>query len=267
MDKYTTSVSALGQAEVSSSLSTFMSLAKDTNHCDWERLLRKVLRKLGFASYLISLGPARPLDAHPLHGVITTFPKQWLKHYCSDGLIEIDPILKHCRRELIPIFWTAERRRARGRSRHFWEQREQFGLRSGVSIPLRYEQFRGTLSVAFDNSQAAEQTDLSNPAISQLFMLVPYLLAGLRYQLHARTPVRQDLTPREMECLYWASAGKTSWEISHILTCSERTIDFHLLNAQRKLGSVSRQQAVGTAAASGLIAAAGGPLGYSRQKW
>lgn len=266
MDKYTASVSALRRAEVSSSLNTFMSLAKDTNHDDWERLLKKVLHKLGFASYLISLGPARPLGENPLHGIITTFPKQWLEHYCNGGLIEIDPILKHCRRELTPIFWTAERRRARGRSRHFWEQREQFGLRSGVSIPLRYELFRGSLSVALDESQSAEQTEFSNPAIVQLFMLVPYLLAGLRYQLHTGTPARQDLTPKEIECLYWASVGKTSWEMSHILTCSERTIDFHLLNAQRKLGSVSRQQAVGTAAASGLIAAVEGTLGYSRQK-
>lgn len=265
MNQHTASISAHGQTEVSSSMSTFMSLAKDTNRCDWERLLKKVLRKLGFASFLISLGPARPLDENPLQGVITTFPKQWLEHYCSDRLIEIDPILKHCRRELVPIFWTAERRRARGRSRHFWDQREQFGLRSGVSIPLRYELFRGTLSVAFDDTQSARQPDFSNPAVSQLFMLVPYLLAGLRYQLHAGTPVRQGLTPKELDCLYWASAGKTSWEISHILDCSERTIDFHLLNARRKLGSVSRQQAVGIAAASGLIAAAGSSLGYSRQ--
>ena len=41
--------------------------------------------------------------------------------------------------------------------------------------------------------------------------------------------------------------------VSHILTCSERTIDFHLLNARRKLDSVSRQQAVGAAVACGLV--------------
>ncbi len=78
----------------------------------------------------------------PLAGLITTFPKHWLEHYRCDGLIEIDPILRHCRRELVPLFWDSERRRARGRSRHFWEQREQHGLRSGVSIPLRYEMLR-----------------------------------------------------------------------------------------------------------------------------
>lgn len=253
MDKHNASASTYTQAKGYAPLATLMSLAKHTNRCDWQRSLKKVLHQLGFDRYLISLGPTHHYNENPLRGVITSFPKPWLEHYCNDGLIEIDPILKHCRHELIPIFWAAESRGARGRSRHFWEQREKHGLRSGLSIPLRYELFRGTLSVAFDNDQVPEQEDISNTTISQLFMVVPYLLAGMRHHLHTAMPGRHDLTPKEMECMYWACAGKTSWEISHILTCSERTIDFHLLNARHKLGSANRQQAVGTAAASGLI--------------
>lgn len=253
MDKHTALAAALPRTESRPPLQAFMALAKDVNRCDWERLLRKTLRQLGFASYLISLGPSRPHDSDPLTGVITTFPQSWLRHYCAHGLIEIDLILRHCRRELLPIFWDQAHRRARGRSRHFWQQREAHGLRSGLSIPLRYELLRSTLSVAFDDPWACAQADFSNPAVSQLFMLVPYLLAGMRHHLHNAVHEGQDLTSREMQCLYWASAGKTTWEISHILACSQRTIDFHLLNARHKLGSVSRQQAVATAAARGLI--------------
>lgn len=266
MDKRIASASARKQTEIAATFNTFANLAKDTHRCDWERLLKKTLRELGFASFLISLGPTKPHDKDPLSGVLTTFPKQWLEHYCRDGLIEIDPILKHCHQELVPYLWATERRRARGRSRHFWEQREEYGLRNGLSIPLRYELFRGTLSVVFDDDETTDQTDLSNTAISQLFMLVPYLLAGMSHQFQNSRQERQGLTSREMECLYWASVGKTSWEISHILTRSERTIDFHLLNARRKLGSVSRQHAVGTAAAYGLIVPARGRPCYSRQR-
>lgn len=253
MDKHPSPACGRTQAERAATLTAFMSLAKDANRCDWERLLNKVLRQLGFGSYLISLGPATLRDSDPLAGLITSFPKRWLEHYRCDGLIEIDPILRHCRRELVPFFWDSERRRARGRSRHFWQQREQYGLRSGLSIPLRYELLRGTLSVAFDDTQVTEQEVFPNAAVCQLFMLIPYLLAGMRHRLTGPSRPRQDLTPKEMECLHWASVGKTTWEISQILTCSERTIDFHLLNARRKLGSVSRQQAVSTATACGLV--------------
>lgn len=231
----------------------FMNLAKDTNRCDWERQLNKVLRQLGFRNYLISLGPATPREIDPLAGIMTTFPKCWLDQYRSEGLIDIDPILRHCRRELVPFFWDRERRRARGRSRHFWQQREQYGLRSGLSIPLRYELLWGTLSVALDDTDITEHDAFSNPAVYQLFMLIPYLLAGMSHRLTGPSQPCQDLTPKEVECLHWASVGKTTWEISQILTCSERTVDFHLLNARRKLGSVSRQQAVGIAAARGLV--------------
>ena len=52
------------------------------------------------------------------------------------------------------------------------------------------------------------------------------------------------LTSREKECLHWASAGKTSWEISKILHISERTVNFHIANTIKKTDSVSRQQAI-----------------------
>ncbi|WP_443192026.1 helix-turn-helix transcriptional regulator [Pseudomonas indica] len=240
-------------AERTAPLAAFMNLAKDANRCDWERQLSKVLRQLGFSSYLVSLGPATPRGTDPLAGLITTFPKCWLDQYRSEGLIDIDPILRHCRRELVPFFWDRERRRARGRSRHFWQQREQYGLRSGLSIPLRYELLRGTLSVALDDTDIIEQDAFSNPAVYQLFMFIPYLLAGMSHRLTGASQPRRDLTPREVECLHWASVGKTTWEISQILACSERTVDFHLFNARRKLGSVSRQQAVSTATACGLV--------------
>lgn len=55
---------------------------------------------------------------------------------------------------------------------------------------------------------------------------------------------RIELTPRERECLQWAAAGKSEWEISQILGISEHTAEKHLLNAKTKLGAVNRVHAV-----------------------
>ena len=52
------------------------------------------------------------------------------------------------------------------------------------------------------------------------------------------------LTKREIECIKWASEGKTSWEISQVLSISQRTVDFHLANCVTKTNSVNRQQAI-----------------------
>jgi len=85
-------------------------------------------------------------------------------------------------------------------------------------------------------------------------------------QLDNATPVAQSkakddasatpkfvLTPRELECLQWASKGKTAWETSQILAVSESTVIFHLRNATRKLNATNRVHAVTKALQASLI--------------
>jgi LuxR family quorum sensing-dependent transcriptional regulator len=52
------------------------------------------------------------------------------------------------------------------------------------------------------------------------------------------------LTPRERDSLALVADGKTDWELSAILGVSEGTARFHVDNARRKLGAVTRSQAV-----------------------
>jgi DNA-binding CsgD family transcriptional regulator len=63
----------------------------------------------------------------------------------------------------------------------------------------------------------------------------------------------KPLSDRELSCLQWVAAGKTSWETSRILGLSERTINFHVRNACGKLGVNRRSAAVATALRGGLL--------------
>ncbi len=51
------------------------------------------------------------------------------------------------------------------------------------------------------------------------------------------------VTKRESEVLYWVTYGKTSWEISQILSMSPRTVNKHLEQIYRKLGVDNRTSA------------------------
>ena len=64
---------------------------------------------------------------------------------------------------------------------------------------------------------------------------------------------KADLTQREIQCLNWASTGKTCWETSRILKISERTVQFHLDNARTKLGTGNLVHSVAKAVKLGLI--------------
>lgn len=72
-------------------------------------------------------------------------------------------------------------------------------------------------------------------------IITPYL-----YKAYQRNFKEEELnlTKRELECIGWASEGKTSWEISQILDISERTVNFHIANCIVKTDSINRQQAI-----------------------
>jgi LuxR family quorum sensing-dependent transcriptional regulator len=52
------------------------------------------------------------------------------------------------------------------------------------------------------------------------------------------------LTDREREILAWVSEGKTAWEIGFILSLSQRTVEWHVSQACKKLGATNRLQAI-----------------------
>ncbi len=64
-----------------------------------------------------------------------------------------------------------------------------------------------------------------------------------RYKKYS-TSNQISMTKREQECIGWACSGKTSWEISKLLSISQRTVDFHLANCITKTNSINRQQAI-----------------------
>jgi DNA-binding CsgD family transcriptional regulator len=65
--------------------------------------------------------------------------------------------------------------------------------------------------------------------------------------------MRSALTPQELRCLVWCKEGKTNWEIGEILLISEKTVEFHMCNAMKKLDATNRMTAVVLGIKAGLI--------------
>lgn len=61
------------------------------------------------------------------------------------------------------------------------------------------------------------------------------------------------LSAREREVLLWAAQGKTAWETSTILDISPKTVEFHLANCGKKLGTTTKAQTILAAARKGLL--------------
>jgi len=76
--------------------------------------------------------------------------------------------------------------------------------------------------------------------------------AGFQLQ-ECNQPHTIKLTNREREVLQWSAAGKSSWEIGQIVSCTEAGVNYHFCNIRRKFGVRSRWIAMAIALEQGLI--------------
>ena len=188
---------------------------------------------------------------------ISGYPSEWRARYTAKGYMTIDPTVTHCATHLTPISWdqVEPQEDQNEQIRRFMGEAREFGLNSGISFPIHSAQGEfAMLNLASDENQAQAKSSILE-AMPYASLFSAYLHEAVhRVFEHQALPLnRVHLTDREKECLLWAAEGKTSWETSHILGVSERTVVFHLQNAADKLKVVKRQQAVARAVSLGLI--------------
>lgn len=80
-----------------------------------------------------------------------------------------------------------------------------------------------------------------DPATSNgLHLLSIYMVERVR-QLAAPPPM---VSRRQLDCMRWIAAGKTSQEIAELLDISEHTVNHHIAAACARLGAATRAQAL-----------------------
>ena len=137
-------------------------------------------------------------------------------------------------------------RRLRAEQRAFFDEAREFGIASGMTIPIhdpggQYSFF----SVSSDTGSRTfrdlvEETSL----LTQLLALHAHSVTMEFLAADDDDPEPElRLTDRERECLLWTTQGKTSWEISQIIGRSNATVNYHLQKATRKLDACNKVQA------------------------
>jgi len=171
------------------------------------------------------------------------------------------PVPRACRYESEPFWVNAEGFRTRQPNRYLeaidlqnFEKRTL--TKACVVMPIHLP--FGQIGLASFNSPDPERTDLSaeyEEHADELGLIAYRFVAGCVKALRTRhwLPANSQLTKREVECLRWASIGKTDKEISMILGRSHATVRFHIQNAGEKLDAVNRSQTIFKAAQLGYL--------------
>ena len=185
--------------------------------------------------------------------------------YARRSYFRYDPVYSACLKTTLPVIWSftdqghqilgaqSTQNAVHSRLAH---DANKAGVRSGLAIPLHLP--HGELAVVGFLADV-EFDEFIDRAIKGQY--VAMVLAHYFHDCVGRvlgTSLGQDLegvilSPREIECLQWASQGKTNNDIATILGVAEITARVHLKNASRKLGACNRTHAVGKALSAGLI--------------
>lgn len=218
-------------------------------------LCDKFSEMVGFEYYLFGICRPTSLSA-PEISSITNYPEVWIKTYFESSLQSDDPVVRYCFENVTPIRWDQLLELddyLTPAAEQILTQAAEVGLTHGISIPLRSH--NGDFAIFSLASPSGEDIDARFEKVLPVAHAFCIELFGtvMRIKMNGEPKKEDNLTPREVECLFWACEGKTTWEISKIIDVTERTVIFHLTSATKKLGAVNRQHAVAKAMASGLI--------------
>ena len=214
------------------------------------RCLREVTQSYGFRYFSVNSMPKDGQFRLSETVVITSAPSELIKRQDGFDKSDSNPVVAAIRATGAP-FEVRFGERAKGDCRKF-DQVEQtlaeFDLSSWLIVPV-FTPGAGEAVISYLGSrpplkafELAELALLSSKAKDRLTMV------------SARDkPQASPLTERELECVIWTAAGKTSVEIAKILNLSEHTVNHYLNNATRKSGTVNRTQTVASALRNGWI--------------
>lgn len=189
--------------------------------------------------------------------VFCNYPRAWFDAYKAENKKKDDPVVRYVLKKNRPIIWSQlmEMPEYRGDiNLELMQQAAEHGLANGITVPIRSAEGElGIFSLAIDNNgpEGIARLEAALPLVHTFATALCEHFIRICKQ-DAPAPGK-PLTERQIECLFWAAEGKTTWEIAQIMSIKERTVEFHLQNSVEKLQASNRQHAVSIAIKMGLV--------------
>ena len=223
-------------------MSTIAEIQQQTDSAGMLAVVSKATSDRGFDRFVISGLPDRGQDVRPFV-LLSRWNDEWYERYASLGYVHLDPVARHCLSTAVPFDWShAPYDRVNDLpARRVMDEARDFGLDAGFCVPIHMEGgMHGAVSLVGDASHLDAATRL------ELHMLSLYAHGHMRF-LNTRADnqtSRRAISPREAEVLKWAALGKTASDIAAITGLTERTVNQHCANAQKRLGTNNRLHTV-----------------------
>jgi len=173
----------------------------------------------------------------------------WKNIYGQQEYWRVDHVLAALTKSNSAISWQTATDICNDVNNEFKHMYQEYMGKDGLSIQVNGKEGLTILSLAmredYIGAEEHQVLEYIAPHIHEVFNR-----SGEMKRQNLRAP---KLTQREIEVLHWATEGKSTWDISTILSISERTVKFHFCNVFNKLDVINRSQAVAKAINYGLV--------------
>ncbi|WFR95940.1 helix-turn-helix transcriptional regulator [Rhizobium tumorigenes] len=215
------------------------------------RFLKRVADAYRCRTFMVLNLPPTTSFALQSNTVVTNWPPELLTLYDQERLLVNSTVMRHLRNSTLPFCFDSsspDMEREDGKTKTIVGLLVRFRIPRGAYFPTHDASgLRGAVSFSGDREAFTlhEMRDLSYIAI--------HVFEQLGTIRNIDTRLTDPLTDREIGCLTWTAAGKTSAEIAEILGLSEHTVNHYLNRTTKKLDTVNRTQAVAKALRIGII--------------
>ncbi len=235
---------------------------------DLTATMQKLARHLGYGGFCYMSVRQTQIEGKLARFSLSTLNPDFVKTYRRENFINCDPAFLRVATTNAPFVWTdipeyqdvgRHRRGPKPKARKVIETANDFGYTQGFVVPVHSVDANGELASAFISLFWQDSIERFNPQETMPLWLRLIVLSFHERVLELRGVVpekagpRPSLTDRERDCLGWACCGKTTSETAIILNVSERTVEFHIQNAMKKLGVHTKAHAIAVAIQRGLL--------------
>jgi LuxR family transcriptional activator of bioluminescence operon len=212
-----------------------------------ESALNTYLSEFGFRHYAFTYYAGHIKSGRKLrYDLVSTALRPWHLHYLEQTYADVDRTLEDNFIITLPLFWDVDVQltEAKNTREHRIRQESiEYGIHQGLSLPIHGPNHDFACLALH---QCRNETTLANYTQLQY----EWLSATQVFYHHIRRilDISQlttgfQLTRREEQCLTFTAKSWRVEQIAKTLKISPRTVNFHIQNANKKLGANNKYQA------------------------
>lgn len=213
--------------------------------CAIGRQFEQLARRNGLDYFVLTRFPHGDRPEFAANFVMGNWPAEMQALYETSDTYGFSKVISSLKETIVPFFSREAVFLSDSVSRNDRAQAAAFarhGLRAHLAFSLHDTDLNQYVVVFSGDVEALERDK-----IAALYLASVELLDICGGRTRQQEGPRDRLSARELECLRWTAAGKSSEEIGIILNISSHTVVSYLKSAMRKLDAVNRMQAIARA--------------------